>query len=119
METIVKIFQSGRRLTLRFRSKTPLGVRDWKSAEPEHHTESLFLSQIAVFFASDSSIGKCETAEIPLSMLEVITAEPTPERQYTGHLVREELAKPMGGTLRVGMQSDSYEVSGAERPPPS
>jgi hypothetical protein len=81
----MKISSSDRRLSRRLNFKTPLRVRIWKSAGPEHRTESVNLSQNGVFFATDSPIREGETVEILLKMPEEITDEPTgiPRRNRT------------------------------------
>jgi len=57
-------FRGDRRLAGRYTMKTPLRVRLWKSALPEHTAESLNVSQRGIYFATDSLLHEGETVEV-------------------------------------------------------
>jgi predicted GTPase len=113
----MKISSPDRRVSRRFKFKTPLRVRIWKSAVPEQRTESLNLSEYGVFFLTHPVIREGETVEIFLNMPEEITAEATTEWRCTGHVVRVERVDSPHGEVGVGVQFDCYEVSRAEPAP--
>ncbi len=104
-------YQTDRRLTGRYKVKTPLRVRLWKSALPECTAESVNLSQRGIYFATDSELHKGETVEVLFFMPEEIVGEPPVEWRCTGHVVRVEEIKTPGGKLGVGVQFDCYEVT--------
>lgn len=104
-------FRSDRRLADRYKVKTPLRVRLWKSAVPECTAESLNLSQRGIYFATDSALREGETIEVFFSMPEEIIGEPASEWRCTGHVVRVEPRDERAGKLGVGVQFDCYEVS--------
>src|SRR6266481_10203967 len=104
-------FRRDRRLAGRYKMKTPLRVRLWKSAVPECAGESVNLSQRGIYFATDSVLRKGETVEVFFNMPEEIVGEPTSEWRCTGHVVRVEEIKAPGGKQGVGVQFDWYEVS--------
>ena len=104
-------YRTDRRLAGRYKVKTPLRVRLWKSAVPEQTAESVNLSQRGIYFATDSLLRKGETVEVYFNMPEEIIGEPTSEWRCTGHVVRTEAIKATGGKLGVGVQFDCYEVS--------
>jgi hypothetical protein len=83
-------YRSDRRLSGRYRAKTPLRVRLWKSAVPECTAESVNLSQRGIYFATNSVLRKGETVEVLFNMPEEIVGEPTSEWRWTGHVVRVE-----------------------------
>jgi hypothetical protein len=103
-------FRRDRRLAGRYTMKTPLRVRLWKSALPEHTAESLNVSQRGIYFATDSLLREGETVEVFFNMPEEIIGEPTSEWRCTGHVVRVEAIEATGGKLGVGVQFDCYEV---------
>ena len=107
----MKRFQSDRRLADRYKLKTPLRVRLWKSAVPECTAESVNLSQRGIYFSTNSELRKGETVEVFFNMPEEIVGEPTSEWRCTGHVVRVERKEEPGGKLGVGVQFDCYEVS--------
>jgi hypothetical protein len=49
-------YRTDRRLTGRYKMKTPLRVRLWKSAVPECSAESVNLSQHGIYFATNSEL---------------------------------------------------------------
>ena len=104
-------YRTDRRLAGRYKVRTPLRVRLWKSAIPEQAAESVNLSQRGIYFATDSLLRKGETVEVYFNMPEEIIGEPTSEWRCTGHVVRTEAIKAAGGKLGVGVQFDCYEVS--------
>jgi len=104
-------FQMDRRLAGRYRVKTPLRVRVWKSAMPEHKAESVDLSQRGIYFATDSAFHTGETVEVFFNMPEEASGEAATEWRCTGHVVRTEAIKATGGKLGVGVQFDCYEVA--------
>jgi len=104
-------YRSDRRLSGRYKVKTPLRVRLWKSAAPECTAESVNLSQRGIYFATDSALRKGETVEVLFNMPQEIIGEPTGEWRCTGHVVRVEEIKTAGRKLGVGVQFDCYEVS--------
>jgi hypothetical protein len=104
-------YQTDRRLADRYKVKTPLRVRLWKSAVPECTAESVDLSQRGIYFATNSEMRKGETVEVFFKMPEEIVGEPPVEWRCTGHVVRVEEIKAPSGKLGVGMQFDCYEVS--------
>src|SRR5713226_230157 len=110
-EPPMKRFQSDRRLADRYKLKTPLRVRLWKSAVPECTAESVNLSQRGIYFSTNSELRKGETVEVFFNMPEEIVGEPTSEWRCTGHVVRVERKEEPGGKLGVGVQFDCYEVS--------
>jgi hypothetical protein len=104
-------YQIDRRLADRYRVKTPLRVRLWKSAVPECTAESVDLSQRGICFATNSEMRKGETVEVFFNMPEEIVGEPPVEWRCTGHVVRVEEIQAPDGKLGVGVQFDCYEVS--------
>ena len=104
-------YRSDRRLSGRYKVKTPLRVRLWKSAVPECRAESVNLSQRGIYFSTNSELRKGETVEVFFQMPEEIVGEPTGEWRCTGHVVRVEEIKSRGAKLGVGVQFDCYEVS--------
>lgn len=104
-------FQTDRRLADRFKLKTPLRVRLWKSAVPECRAESVNLSQRGIYFATNSEMRKGETVEVFFKMPEEIVGEPPVEWRCTGHVVRVEEINTPNGKQGVGVQFDCYEVS--------
>jgi Tfp pilus assembly protein PilZ len=104
-------YQTDRRLADRYKVKTPLRVRLWKSAVPECTAESVDLSQRGIYFATNSVLRKGETVEVLFNMPQEIVGEPTGEWRCTGHVVRVEEIKTPSGKLGVGVQFDCYEVS--------
>ncbi len=104
-------FRKDRRLAGRYNVKTPLRIRLWKSAAPEHTAESVNVSQRGIYFATDSVLREGETVEVFFNMPEEIIGEATGEWRCTGHVVRVEAADGTGGRLGVGVQFDCYEVS--------
>jgi PilZ domain-containing protein len=104
-------FRKDRRLAGRYKMKTPLRVRLWKSAVPECAGESVNLSQRGIYFATDSVLRKGETVEVFFNMPEEIIGEPTGEWRCTGHVVRVEEINSPDGKQGVGVQFDCYEVS--------
>ncbi len=70
-------YRSDRRLSGRYKVKTPLRVRLWKSAVPECTAESVNLSQRGIYFATDSALRKGETVEVLFNMPQEIIGEPT------------------------------------------
>src|SRR5437879_10236877 len=107
-------YRTDRRLAGRYRMKTPLRVRLWKSAMPECSAESVNLSQRGIYFATDSVLHKGETVEVLFNMPEEVVGEPASEWRCTGHVVRVEAIAATGGNLGVGVQFDCYEVSRAK-----
>jgi hypothetical protein len=104
-------YRSDRRLAGRYKVKTPLRVRLWKSAVPECTAESVNLSQRGIYFAANSALSKGETVEVLFNMPEEIAGEPMSEWRCTGHVVRVEEINTSGGKQGVGVQFDCYEVS--------
>jgi hypothetical protein len=104
-------FQKDRRLAGRYRVKTPLRVREWKSAMPEHKAVSVNLSQRGIYFATDWAFHEGETVEVFFNMPEEVAGEAATEWRCTGHVVRVEVIQATGGKLGVGVQFDCYEVS--------
>ena len=104
-------FRKDRRLAGRYKMKTPLRVRVWKSAVPECAGESVNLSQRGIYFATDSVLHKGETVEVFFNMPEEIVGEPASEWRCTGHVVRVEEINGPDGKQGVGVQFDCYEVS--------
>ncbi len=104
-------FRRDRRLAGRYKMKTPLRVRLWKSAVPECAGESVNLSQRGIYFATDSVLRKGETVEVFFNMPEEIVGEPASEWRCTGHVVRVEEINSPDGKQGVGVQFDCYEVS--------
>jgi hypothetical protein len=110
-EPAMTFFQTDRRLADRFKLKTPLRVRLWKSAVPECRAESVNLSQRGIYFATNSELRKGETVEVFFNMPVEIAGEPTSEWRCTGHVVRVEEINTPNGKQGVGVQFDCYEVS--------
>jgi hypothetical protein len=104
-------FRTDRRLAGRYKVKTPLRVRLWKSLVPECTAESVNLSQRGIYFATDAVLRKGETVEVLFNMPEEIVGEPASEWRCTGHVVRVEEIKTAGGKQGAGVQFDCYEVS--------
>ena len=104
-------FRSDRRLAGRYKVKTPLRVRLWKSLVPDCAAESVNLSQRGIYFATNSVLHKGETVEVFFNMPEEIGGEPISEWRCTGHVVRVEEIRAAGGKQGVGVQFDCYEVS--------
>jgi hypothetical protein len=110
-EAAMNGYQTDRRLADRYKMKTPLRVRLWKSAVPECTAESVDLSQRGIYFATNSVLHKGETVEVLFNMPEEIVGEPPVEWRCTGHVVRVEEISTPGGKQGVGVQFDCYEVS--------
>ena len=104
-------FQKDRGLAGRYKVKTPLRVRLWKSSVPEQTAESVNVSQRGIYFATDSPLREGETVEVFFNMPREIIGEPASEWRCTGHVVRVEVLKASGRKLGVGVQFDCYEVS--------
>jgi hypothetical protein len=104
-------FRKERRLAGRYKVKTPLRVRLWKSTEPEQTAVSVNVSQRGIYFATDSPLREGETVEVFFDMPGKIIGEPTSEWRCTGHVVRVEAIEATGGKVGVGVQFDCYEVS--------
>jgi hypothetical protein len=104
-------YQTDRRSADRYKMKTPLRVRLWKSAVPECTAESVNLSQRGIYFATNSVLRKGETVEVFFNMPEEIVGEPPVEWRCTGHVVLVEEISTPGGKQGVGVQFDCYEVS--------
>ena len=104
-------YRTDRRLAGRYKMKTPLRVRLWKSAMPECSAESVNLSQRGIYFATDSVLHKGETVEVLFNMPEEVVGEPASEWRCTGHVVRVEEINSPDGKQGVGVQFDCYEVS--------
>jgi hypothetical protein len=104
-------FRTDRRLAGRYKVKTPLRVRLWKSATPECSAESVNLSQRGIYFATNTVLHKGETVEVLFNMPEEIVGEPASEWRCTGHVVRVEEIDTPEGKRGVGVQFDCYEVS--------
>jgi PilZ domain len=103
--------RTDRRLAGRYKVKTPLRVRLWKSATPELAAESVNLSQRGIYFATDSLLRQGETVEVFFHMPQEIVGEAASEWRCTGHVVRVEEIHAAGGKQGVGVQFDCYEVS--------
>ncbi len=106
----MKVAAADRRATRRHSFKAPLRVRIWKSAIPEQRAESQNLSEMGIFFATDSLLRLGTTVEILLKMPEEITGEPTTEWICAGHVVRVEPGNSSRGKLGVGVQFDCYQI---------
>jgi hypothetical protein len=104
-------YGTDRRLAGRYKMKTLLRVRLWKSAIPECAAESVNLSQRGIYFATNSMLHKGETVEVFFNMPEEVVGEPTSEWRCTGHVVRVEEINSLEGKQGVGVQFDCYEVS--------
>jgi hypothetical protein len=104
-------YRTDRRLAGRYKMRTPLRVRLWKSAIPECSAESVNLSQHGIYFAINSVLHKGETVEVLFNMPKEIVGEPTSEWRCTGHVVRVEEINTPSGKQGVGVQFDCYEVS--------
>jgi PilZ domain len=104
-------FRSDRRLAGRYKVRTPLRVRLWKSLVPECTAESVDLSQRGIYFATDAPLHEGETVEVFFNMPEEVIGEAASEWRCTGHVVRVEAIDERGGKLGVGVQFDCYEVS--------
>ena len=104
-------FRKDRRLAGRYKLKTPLRVRVWKSLQPEQAGESVNVSQRGIYFATNSALREGETVEVLFNMPGEIIGEPTSEWRCTGHVVRVEAIEATGGKVGVGVQFDCYEVS--------
>ena len=104
-------YRTDRRLAGRYKMKTPLRVRLWKSAVPECAAESMNLSQHGIYFATNSALHKGETVEVLFNMPREIVGEPSSEWRCTGHVVRVEDINTPSGKQGVGVQFDCYEVS--------
>jgi hypothetical protein len=100
-----------RRGTTRHAVKTPLKVRLWKSAMPEHSGESENISERGMFFATDLRMGIGTVVEVVLKMPTEITGEPEAEWRCTGHVVRVAQVDSEVGTQGVGVQFDCYQVA--------
>ncbi len=104
-------FAPDRRTVQRHALKTPLRVRVWKSAVPEHPGESRNISEQGMFFATDLPLRVGTVVEVLLKMPEEITGEPAREWRCTGHVVHVEPVNSPRGTPGVGVQFDCYQVS--------
>ena len=100
-----------RRVSTRLAMKTPLKVRLWKSATPEHAGQSENISEQGMFFATDLRMGVGTVVEVVLKMPQEITGEPEAEWRCTGHVVRVSQVDTEVGTQGVGVQFDCYQVA--------
>src|ERR1700761_4043822 len=98
-----------RRISMRHPVRTPLKVRLWKSATPEHVGEAQDISEQGMFFATDLRMGVGTVVELVLKMPEAITGEPEAEWRCTGHVVRVSQVDTEVGTQGVGVQFDCYQ----------
>src|SRR5579863_8405147 len=62
-----------RRVSSRLAVKTPLKVRLWKSATPEHAGQAENISEQGMFFATDLRMGVGTVVEVVLKMPQEIT----------------------------------------------
>ena len=111
MERFSARFAPDRRSAERHPLKTPLRVRVWKTATPEHAGESQNISQQGMFFATDLALRVGTVVEVLLKMPEEITGEPSTEWRCTGHVVHVEPIDSPRGAQGVGVQFDCYQVS--------
>src|SRR5579863_2728348 len=100
-----------RRVSSRLAVKTPLRVRLWKSATPEHAGQAENISEQGMFFATDLRMGIGTVVEVVLKMPQEITGEPETEWRCTGHVVRVSQVDSEIGTQGVGVQFDCYQVA--------
>jgi hypothetical protein len=111
MRRFLDRFPRDRRISTRHAVKTPLKVRLWKSATPEHAGESENISEQGMFFATDLNMGIGTVVELVLKMPQEITGEPETEWRCTGHVVRIAQVDSEVGTQGVGVQFDCYQVA--------
>jgi hypothetical protein len=100
-----------RRVSTRHDVKTPLKVRLWKSAIPEHVGQSENISEQGMSFATDLRMGVGTVVELVLKMPKEITGEPETEWRCTGHVVRVSQVDTEVGTQGIGVQFDCYQVA--------
>jgi hypothetical protein len=103
-----------RRLVFRHGVRTRLGVRFWKSSQPEYRAESINLSERGVYFESDFAHKKGEILEILLKMPEELTATPTTEWRCTGAVVRADENPGKKGKTGIGVEFYCYQVLPSE-----
>ncbi len=111
MRRFLDQFPRDRRVSTRHAVKTPLKVRLWKSATPEHVGQSENISEQGMFFATDLRMGVGTVVELVLKMPQEITGEPETEWRCTGHVVRVAQVDTEVGTQGVGVQFDCYQVA--------
>jgi Tfp pilus assembly protein PilZ len=111
MRRFLDRFPKDRRVSTRHPVKTPLKVRLWKSATPEHAGQSENISEQGMFFATDLRMGVGTVVEVVLKMPQEITGEPETEWRCTGHVVRVSQVDTEVGTQGVGVQFDCYQVA--------
>ncbi len=111
MRSFLDRFPRDRRGRTRHAMKTPLKVRLWKSATPEHAGQSENVSEHGMFFATDLRMGIGTVVEVVLKMPQEITGEPEAEWRCTGHVVRVAQVESEVGTQGVGVQFDCYQVA--------
>lgn len=111
MRRFLNPLPSDRRVSTRHAVKTPLRVRLWKSAMPEHAGQSQDISEQGMFFATDLRMGVGTVVELVLKMPQEITGEPETEWRCTGHVVRVQQVDTEVGTQGVGVQFDCYQVA--------
>jgi hypothetical protein len=100
-----------RRGTERHAIRTPLRIRVWKSAIPEHVGESENISEQGIFFETHLDLPIGTVVEVFLRMPEEVSGEPTAEWRCTGHVVRVDSAGANREYRGVGIQFDCYQVS--------
>src|ERR1700722_7348556 len=100
-----------RRVSTRHAVKTPLKVRLWKSALPEHAGGSVNISGQGMFFVTGLCMGVGRVVGVVLKMPLEITGEPETEWRFTGHVVRVSQVDSEVGTQGVGVQFDCYQVA--------
>ena len=116
MDALTSVFFRDRRFVERFKVKTALRLRVWKSDLPEERAESVNLSRRGIFFSTNSHLSKGQVVEILLKMPEEITGEPPTEWRCTGYVVRVESADSSVESFGVGVHFYCYESSRAEQP---
>jgi len=100
-----------RRVSTRHAMKSPLKVRLWKSATPEHSGQSENISEQGMFFATDLRMGVGTVIELVLKMPQEITGEPEAEWRCTGHVVRVSKVDSEVGKQGIGVQFDCYQIA--------
>ena len=111
MRRFLEQLSKDRRVSTRLAMKTPLKVRLWKSAMPEHAGQSENISEQGMFFATDLRMGVGTVVEVVLKMPQEITGEPETEWRCTGHVVRVSQVETEVGTQGVGVQFDCFQVA--------
>ena len=102
-------FLRDRRFTLRHNILVPLKHRLWKSTFPEHSAEALNISELNLFFVTDTVDVEGEPLELRFDMPQQIACEPASEWLCTAHVVR---IQPMPGRmLGVAVLFDCYDVA--------